>query len=273
MNLAIFTRDRDSILGELGSVVCERYRHRRLILPLFSLSSYRVAWAMAWNLLNAVLDSCNTHAMSPPEQSYHIPLPVLTKTLQVDEIESRWREDKQKRLELCQKGGENSVQVSCVYQWIASKLGASTKGAIAKALDPVLKTNKGWKADGYPIKKPQRTWLGEGLNSTFTIQLDNLDSPVNKMLLLYVRSYGKLWKSSRLSLVVEGSKPSHEGGAWKQLHKADLDGIHDSQTSIDYSHRINLGDFLQIGSSVRARFTIVGGSRFQINGMALCTEL
>lgn len=137
-------------------------------------------------------------------------------------------------------------------------------------MNTVLNQNEGWTAVGYPVKKPQRTWLGEGQNATFTIQLENLDRPINKMFVMYLKSYGKLWASSRLLLVVEGSKPSYQGGNWKELRKAELDGVHDSPTSINYSHKIDLGDFLQLGSTVRANFTITGGSRFQINGLALC---
>ena len=62
----------------------------------------------------------------------------------------------------------------------------------------------------------------------------------------------------------------HDETEWKELHRAELEGIHDAETSINYSHDVVLGKFLVQGSSVRATFTIIGGNRFQINGIAWC---
>jgi hypothetical protein len=67
-------------------------------------------------------------------------------------------------------------------------------------------------------------------------------------------------------------RAKHWGEGRIELHRSELEGIHDAQTSINYSHRISLGDFLVEGSSVRATFTIIGGNRFQINGLALCSS-
>ena len=50
--------------------------------------------------------------------------------------------------------------------------------------------NNGWEAYGYPIRQPRRTWLGQGLNACFVIQMDDVATPIDRMLVLYIRSYG-----------------------------------------------------------------------------------
>ena len=67
---------------------------------------------------------------------------------------------------------------------------------------------------------------------------------------------------------MEGRKESD--GDWTELARFDLEGTHGAETSINYSHPVDLGGFLQKGASVRATFTVVGGNVFQINGMAFC---
>jgi hypothetical protein len=232
-----------------------------------------VAWVMAWNLLVALTDSCDAHMLpqrNDPEPRAGYPLPILSKNLKGPEVASIWKTSSLEKEKLCSSASEGG---ECVYRWIASRYDARTRMMVQRAISKVLVNNVGWKAVGYPIKKPRRTWFTETVNSTFTIQLDNLAIPIDRMLVLYLRSYGKQWQSSRLLLVVEGRSPSNSTTAddWKELYQSELSGIHDVETSINYSHRINFA-LLQAGSSLRATFTLVGGSRFQINGMALCAS-
>lgn len=83
-----------------------------------------------------------------------------------------------------------------------------------------------------------------------------------------MKSYGPEWKSSKLEVIVEGRKA--EGSSWEKLDHFNLSGEHSITTSINYSHRNDLKDFLQPGGSTRVTFTVVGGTKFQINGLALC---
>jgi len=77
-----------------------------------------------------------------------------------------------------------------VYNWVAARHNADTADAVYAAISKVATSIKGWKAIGYPIRKPRRTWIATGLNSTFTIQLDSLKEPINQMMVLYLKSYG-----------------------------------------------------------------------------------
>jgi len=171
-----------------------------------------------------------------------------------------------------------------VYNWIAAYLSASTAAAVKAVITKVATNIDGWEAIGFPIKKPRRTWIATGgLNSTFTIQLDDLKAPINRMLILYVKSYGTQWKSSKLQVTVEGRKKAlltnddsdqstSSSSSWEKLHEFILSGEHNMTTSINYSQRTDLGDFWQEpqNSSVRVTYTLVSGTTFQINGLALC---
>ena len=63
---------------------------------------------------------------------------------------------------------------------------------------------------------------------------------------------------------------ANDPSSWLELKRLSLNGTHNAETSINYSEHIDLGNYLNIGSSVRATFTVVGGNIFQINGLALC---
>ena len=69
--------------------------------------------------------------------------------------------------------------------------------------------------------------------------------------------------------MIEG-KVDKDSEEWIELKKLELSGSHNARTSINYSEQIDLGSQLQVGSSVRATFTVVQGKQFQVNGLALC---
>jgi len=43
---------------------------------------------------------------------------------------------------------------------------------------------EGWEAIGFPKKRPRRTWQASGANATFVIQLDPLEEPTNRLMIL-----------------------------------------------------------------------------------------
>jgi hypothetical protein len=221
-----------------------------------------VAWTVAWNLLTGLIDSCD----AVPEEP-RLPLPMLTSELITSEIETTWRKQSHERLVQCSSSQKFSKRI-CLYHWIASKLQAATKEAISSAMAKVLSNNTGWTAYGFPVRKPRRTWLGQGRNASFTIQIKDIATPIDRMMVLYIKSYGKAWESSRLLLLVEGKQMGDTD--WKELHRFELEGTHKAQTSINYSHNVNFEHSLSEGSNIRAVFTIMNGERFQINGLALC---
>mmetsp|Transcript_2758 Transcript_2758/g.4109 ORF Transcript_2758/g.4109 Transcript_2758/m.4109 type:complete len:628 (+) Transcript_2758:127-2010(+) len=228
-----------------------------------------VAWVLAYNFLEGMVDACDAgslpeHDKEEPRAGF--PPPMLRDDLRTEEVLSIWKMKAEENSQLC---AENITGVSCVYSYIASYLGANNARQVRRAIAKVATNIQGWEAIGNPVKKPRRTWVANGFNSTFTIQLNDFKMPINRMLILFIKSYGPKWKDSQLEVVVDGKENK---SSWKNLKHFYLSGEHNTTTSINYSHRVDLEDFLQAGSSVRVTFTLVGGNTFQINGIALCHD-
>ncbi len=251
-----------------------------------------IAWMIGYGLLEGSLQACDASSLvdhGKPEPRFGISYPVIRDDLRAVDVPEIWRND---TIALQQRCSNNQTSgPTCEYQFMANRLGASTAEEVRSAIKRVAINIDGWDGFGYPVRKPRRTWQAMHEKAEFTIQLENLTSPVNRMLVLvsydfvmcfnlmstltpnflqkYVKSYGVEWELVRLDLVVEGKVNSNDQ-TWSQLQKEELTGFHDSQTSINYSLQLDLGSLLGVGSSVRATFTLVKGAKFQINGIALC---
>jgi hypothetical protein len=229
-----------------------------------------IAWMIGYGLLEGSLQACDASSLvdhGKPEPRFGISYPVIRDDLRAVDVPEIWRNDS---IALQQRCSNNQTSgPTCEYQFMANRWSASTAEEVRSAIKRVAINIDGWDGFGYPVRKPRRTWQAMHEKAEFTIQLQNLTSPVNRMLVLYVKSYGVEWEHARLDLVVEGKVNSNDQ-TWSQLQKEELTGFHDSQTSINYSLQLDLGSVLGVGSSVRATFTLVKGAKFQINGIALC---
>ena len=233
-----------------------------------------VAWVLAWNLMNAMLEACDAPFLST-SSAIKEPLPLLSRSLLFDNVSEIWMKEIKEKEDLCRNDGK-ITRAKCAFQWLAAVQAQRDKGAIAQKMETVLTSNHGWEAVGFPIRRPRRTWQGSGVHSNFTIQIDNLDMDIDSMMVLYLKSYGPKWESVKLSLVIWGkeppSAPPNNDKPWIELYQTELKGSHNSETSINYSERIDLGTFLKVGSSIRATFKIISGEQFQVNGMAVCSS-
>ena len=266
-----------------------------------------MAWMIAYGLLDGIMQSCDASSLAnhgQPEPRAGILFPSLRDDLPANHVPGKWQEDMMAHEQQCSQNQTGPTK--CAYQMIAHRLGAADADQVRRAIELVATNIDGWDGFGYPVRKPRRTWRASHQNATFTIQLADLKQPINRMLVLvsekllisvldtleplllpsccmsslglkplypcvlqYLKSYGPDWEDVRLDLVVEG-KLDKDSEEWIELKKVELSGSHNSKTSINYSEQIDLGSHLQVGSSVRATFTVVQGTQFQINGLALC---
>ncbi|CAB9503794.1 expressed unknown protein [Seminavis robusta] len=233
-----------------------------------------ISWVLAYNLLSGLLDGCDAKTMphhADPEPRVGFVKPLLTEQLKGGDIHHQWNETSRQKKEVCQGGNTDAMTTTCVYKWVAAQQSARSKEEVHKAVSSVATNIEGWEAYGNPVRKPRRTWRALQENATFTIQLDNIESDVNQLVLLYLRSYGPNWVDVKLTVVVEGSAPSAE--SWEKLNEALLIGSHNSETSVNYSKKINLKKVMEKGSSIRATFSLVAGRVFQVNGIAFCKHV
>lgn len=156
-----------------------------------------LAWVVAYNLLSGlVVDACE--ALSMPEHGHAeprhgVPLPILTQSLASHNVGPQWNQTTMEKREYCanqaaatsdETDPRQTNKNMCVYKWIAARQSASTREMVHQAVARVATHIDGWEATGFPIRKPKRTWEATKPNATFTTQLDNIESAVNKMLVL-----------------------------------------------------------------------------------------
>jgi hypothetical protein len=147
-----------------------------------------MSWILGWNFMNGVATACDAPLMPEydnPEPRVGSSLPFLDATSTSRDILEAHRNITalQTTSTACQNGN-NSSKTKCIYKWVASLLASKTRHDVQQAVSSVATEIKGWKGFGEVWRPPRRTWLGEGLNSTFTIQLNNLDTPITNFLLM-----------------------------------------------------------------------------------------
>ena len=77
--------------------------------------------------------------------------------------------------------------MSCVYKWAGVPGSAENTTLIHEAVSKVATNIEGWEAMDTPSNNLKQSWLASGgLNSTFTIQLNDIEEPVNGFCYWYV---------------------------------------------------------------------------------------
>ena len=145
-----------------------------------------MAWVVAWNLLNGILGACDAPYMPEyldPEPRIGPSLPVLDERLRSVAVAGLWNQTKKDSATRCSDSRKDK-EASCPYSWVASRLHARTKEQVETAVRNVALHVDGWSGYGNQVRKPRRTWLGEGLSATFTIQLTNLTVSVNHLMIM-----------------------------------------------------------------------------------------
>jgi hypothetical protein len=109
--------------------------------------------------------------------------------------------------------------------------------------------------------------------SRMTIEFNHLRQPVRTLTFFVMKSYGEKWANStaRIEVSSNQSDSSTSTSEWKMLASKDLFGFHDKETSEMYTEPIELPNGVQTESSLRITITLVAGSTFKIQGLAVCS--
>jgi lysophospholipase L1-like esterase len=144
-----------------------------------------IAWMIAYGLLDGALQACDASSLAEhtnPEPRIRITFPILDNNLQAQDVPVLWNNETRAQERLCLEN--RTAGITCEYQFIAHMLGASNADQVLKAVESVATNINGWEATGYPVRKPRRTWQAMRNNATFSIQLDNMKVPINRLLVL-----------------------------------------------------------------------------------------
>ena len=108
-------------------------------------------------------------------------------------------------------------------------------------------------------------------NATFTITIKEHED-ITFMTLISMESYGAKWENSRVRITLLDIGPAGQGPN-SLVGLYEVSGIHDTQTSVLHPHKLPLeGNGVPKGNWLRARFDLVGGSTFRIQGILFCTR-
>lgn len=157
---------------------------------------------------------------------------------------------------------------ACSYLWIANRATSiQTKQDVKRAVESVLLSNRGWMEEGNAVRKPRPGWVAMKPKAVFEVRVNATSSNIDVMRLLYMKSYGEKWRDSQVGITVRVRR----GNATLIKRKMDLVGYHASNTSVNYEATMK-GLGAQVGDYIVAKFAVIGGSTFRINGMLFCEE-
>jgi hypothetical protein len=143
-----------------------------------------IALMIAYGFLDGSLQGCDASSLidhSNPEPRVGIAYPILD-DLPAQNVPILWNNKTRAQERNCLDN--RTAGIVCEYQYIAHMLGASNADQVKKSVESVATNIDGWEATGFPVKKPRRTWQAMHKNATFTIQLENLKIPINRLLVL-----------------------------------------------------------------------------------------
>lgn len=164
----------------------------------------------------------------------------------------------------------------CAYAWMVNRQTSIYETKHVKAaLAPVLQTQNGWAASGYPIKQPRTGFYASEQNATFDLELRDISQDAKYLTVLSMKSYGPTWVGSKLRLHVSVMRKAAEAAAPSPPVAAEatyeIDGYHAVKTSVHFPHKFPVpGDGAKSGDTIRVNATLVSGSTFKIAGLAFC---
>ncbi|CAJ1964524.1 unnamed protein product [Cylindrotheca closterium] len=190
-------------------------------------------------------------------------------------------------------GHQNSG--ACAFAFLAAPLGThSKKGPLQEYIDGFTVTAENKKEDGvgWLVQNNFRhggfqnklglAAIRTGAQLTLDIPIGNVQQQRHMELTIhYLKSYGPDWANSHLRGTCQvrqqkGASSSSSSGGAKLLQvlreqNFDLEGFHDQQVSISYTHVVP--DIIidkGIETVIQLKLELIGGSNFKINAMMLC---
>jgi hypothetical protein len=112
-------------------------------------------------------------------------------------------------------------------------------------------------------------------NASMQFDFLNVTAPVQILTVHSLKSYGEAWEGSAANFIISKKVPKTGnqtiGGQWTQVSSQILSGVHNSESTISYSTEMKFPP-MEVGSDVKLEVNLVGGSKFKITGLMLCSR-
>jgi len=236
----------------------------------FPFSTHQViSWAFIYSVLQVAAEYCGEESSLAQWQP-----PALDIDLGLEDLEDDLRKRQDRLGETATK--ECALRGNpCVFAWTA---GPEAGDAVAKKkmedlFAKTLTINNGWQIaremkDGWARK------LGlVASKSHAKLQFDVTDTKeeVTLLNLITLKSYGEKWEGSKANFTIQARHASDKS-PYEPILSFEIEGVHDSHSSISYTHVYNFPKSIPAGSNIRILVDLVGGSTFKITGMMVCNH-
>lgn len=251
-----------------------KYEKRKFVANPHPGMSFHIVmtWLVAYYFLSFALHVCDGTLLSKDPASGanadykiaslpNIPRPPLTPDLLTEEIPERWQEKAEEEKIRCESlaSSGDSVNSRCGFVWVANRVSEfRSAAAIEQFLQPFLKSNENWKAEGNSYRS-KHGWVAKAAGAKFVLRVPNLAGDVQFLTILALKSYGDEWQNTKLQIRTKGKE-------------FEVVGFHNSTTSVIIPHKFALDDIASKGSDLELEFSLIGGSTFKITGMAFCSQ-
>ena len=260
----------------------------------FGLSSHiAIAWVVAFSFLSAAVDFCGDDYDAqqfenlfpehfPPialEMLENFSPPLLNADTSIQNVSDQWLE--QRNADLARQAVECSANHTfsevCAIAFVAGPFGTVRNARdLNYFLAQFSENSRGWIAEesmsdgGWTFKLG---YVANEENATTTLYRDSSPAPIRAIQVHFLKSYGPKWQDSKARFTFRGIQ---SGGITLQK-TFDLEGYHESNTSVTYEHSLVLNaeeqELLPVGVRVEMTIQLISGSSFKIVSLVVCNHL
>jgi hypothetical protein len=247
-------------------------------------------------------NASNALPLFPHDIPHHVHTvlpPPLTPTLSLEHVSAIWHYDAQMHDNASSTSADCDDTPQCFFSWVNGLDPTHTATHITALFQPYILDSGNWTVTDYR-RQGKYGWgpIEGAVNSTMTLQFNNVTQPIRRVGLFYVKSYGAKWDRSvvRFSFFAKNHRhnntnhttpnntmtrtldttttiitSSKTSTAWSLLGITDVKAYHDKHTTEMYVERVALDHPVAIRDSLRLDMTLINGTSFKLQGLALCS--
>ncbi|KAG7370599.1 hypothetical protein IV203_019169 [Nitzschia inconspicua] len=258
-----------------------------------------VVWTWAYSALKAAIRFCNDkdwerHREENAQKYFGNPIkresfvkenvhrvkdylpPPLDYDMDLQNISQAMLMEKTRQEEHCQAISESPP---CIMAFVAGPEGQTdTKDKLGRYLAPWFSHE-----DGFVFERDLSHGFARKLgiaavkeNATMQFDFRNIIQPVQVLTVHSIKSYGEAWEGSAANFIIskkarKADRNATTGKDWIEVYNEVLSGVHNSKSTISYSTEMFF-PLIEVGSDMKLEVKLVGGSKFKVTGMMLCSR-